>query len=313
MSSFKVVVTDQVLPDVELERSMLVGIDASLEVADGTVEDVIGRGADADALLNTYFPMSASTLEALANCRIVARYGIGVDNVDLEAAAARGIVVTNVPDYGVQEVASHALALMLTLLRRVAQGDALVRSGGWSIDNLRPIRRLSGLTAGLVGYGKIARRFAGHLREQGMDLLVYDPYVDDAGPGAQLVDLDELLRGSDVVSVHAPLTPETEGLIDRESIASMADGAVLINTSRGGTVVLDDVLDALRDGSLAGAALDVFDQEPLDASRIDGVPNLVVTPHMAYYSEQALEEMQRKATTQVIKVLTGEEPDYRVN
>jgi D-3-phosphoglycerate dehydrogenase len=313
MARFKVVVSDQVFPSVDLERSLLAAIDADLVVAEGDVDSVLEVAGDADAILNTYLPWDAAAIARLEQARIIARYGIGVDNVDLEAAARAGIVVTNVPDYSVEEVAAHALALMLNLARRVGAGEALIRSGGWSIDGLRPIRRLSTLTVGLYGFGRIARRLAAALQELGMSLIVHDPYVEP-GPGIPpLVEFEELLARSDILSVHAPLTPETRGIIDARALAAMPESALLVNTSRGPLVVLDDLTAALRAGSIAGAALDVFDAEPLDPARIEDVPNLVVTPHMAYYSEEALEESQRKAATQVVKVLTGEEPDYQVN
>lgn len=312
-STFKVVVTDQVFPSVEVERELLSTIGASLEVADGTVEGVVQMGADADALLNTYLPIGAELLRGLPKLKIVARYGIGVDNVDVGAASAAGITVTNVPDYSVQEVAAHALALTLALLRRIPQANTLVREGVWSIDHLRPIRRISGLTFGLVGYGRIGRLLGDSIAALGARCIVFDPYLS-AGPSTPpLVPLDELISASDIVSIHAPLTPETRGLFDAARLAQMRPGAVLVNTSRGPIVVLDDIVEALRRGHLGGAALDVFDAEPLDPARIADVPNLIVTPHMAYYSEQALEESQRKAATQVVKVLTGQAPDYPIH
>lgn len=313
MARFKVVVSDQVFPTVDLERAMLAEIDGELQVADGDMENVLAVAHDADAILNTYLPWTEDAIGQLERCKIIARYGIGVDNVDLEAAKRAGIVVTNVPDYSVQEVAAHALALMLASLRKVHVADRLVRSGGWSIDSFRPIRRLSELTVGFLGFGRIARRLAESVATLEMDMIVHDPYVSP-GPGIpRLVELDELLATSDVVSVHAPLTPETRGMIGTDAIGRMKRTAVLVNTSRGPLVELDAVTAALRQGELAGAALDVFDREPLEPARIEGVPNLIVTPHMAYYSEEALQESQRKATTQVVKVLTGDTPDYQVN
>lgn len=313
MGDFKVVVTDQVFPDVENERALLADIGAELEVADGTLENAVARGHDADALLNTYLPLSADTLAKLPSCRIIARYGIGVDNVDLAAAKDAGIVVTNVPDYCVDEVAAHALALLLSLLRRVPQGHARVQEGGWGLDGLRPIQRLSELTVGLVGFGRIARRLAESLAVLGCRLAVHDPFLTPSPELPTLVSLEELLQTSDAVSLHAPLTPETTGLIDADTLALMPDHAVLVNTSRGPLVVLEDVVEALRSGRLRGAALDVLPTEPPDPALVRDVPNLLVTPHMAYYSEQAIAESQHKAATQVIKVLTGQRPDYQVS
>lgn len=306
------VVTDQVFPSVEIERRLLAEIDADLEIADGTASGVAATAADADALLNTYLPIDAGLLGQLSRCRIVARYGIGVDNIDLKAAGQAGITVTNVPDYSVQEVAAHALAMILSLARKLPRADALVREGKWSIDHVRPIRRLSELTFGLVGFGRIARQLGASISSLGGKLLVYDPYLQPAEGLPQLVSLDELIAGSDVISIHAPATPETRGLFDAGRISRMRPGALLVNTSRGPLVVLDDLVAALRSGHLGGAALDVFEQEPPDPARLQDVPNLLVSPHMAYYSEESLQESQRKAASQVVKVLTGLEPDYPV-
>lgn len=312
MARFKVVVTDQIFPSLEIERALLSGIGAEIEVADGTPAGVAAIAADADALLNTYLPLDAGLIGALGRCRIIARYGIGIDNVDLDAAGRAGIVVTNVPDYSVEEVAVHALAMILSLTRRLPQADALVRGGGWGIDSLRPIRRMSELTFGLVGYGRIARQLGASIASFGGRLVVHDPYVTPAEGLPPLVSIDELVEVSDVISVHAPATAETRGMFDAARIARMRRGAILVNTSRGPLVVLADVISALRSGQLGGAALDVFEREPPDASLLADVPSLILSPHMAYYSEESIRESQRKAATQVLKVLTGLAPDYPV-
>jgi len=313
MSKYKVVVSDQVFPSVDVERALLADIDAELTVASGDIESVLASAADADAILNTYLPWSADSTARLENCRIIARYGIGFDNVDLGAAADAGIVVTNVPDYSVEEVATHALALILASLRKVVIANDSVRSGTWSIDNFRPISRLSTLTVGLVGYGRIARRIAAPIETLGARVIAHDPYLQPGPDLPPLLELDTVLARSDIVSLHLPLTDETRGIIGADSLARMKPTAILINTSRGPLVDLDALARALREGTIGAAGLDVFDVEPLDASRIEDVPNLIVTPHMAYYSEEALAESQRKAATQVVKVLTGEKPDYQVN
>lgn len=313
MSKYKVVVSDQVFPSVEVERALLAEIDADLTVATGDVQAVLAEAADADAILNTYLPWAADSIASLERCKIIARYGIGFDNVDLKAAADAGIVVTNVPDYSVEEVATHALALILASLRKVVVADASVRSGTWSIDNFRPIRRLSTLTVGLVGYGRIARRIAAPLEALGARIVAHDPYLQPDPDLPPLLELDDLLGKADIISLHLPLTDETRGIIGAEALGRMKPGSILVNTSRGPLVDLDALAAALREGQIGAAGLDVFDVEPLEGARIDGVPNLIATPHMAYYSEEALAESQRKAATQVIKVLTGEQPDYQVN
>jgi D-3-phosphoglycerate dehydrogenase len=312
MARYRVVVTDQVFPSVDLERELLGAADAELEVATGDRDEVLARAADADALLNTYFPIDAEAMSGLTKCRIIARYGIGVDNIDLDAARDRDIVVTNVPDYCVEEVAAHAVAMTLSLLRRLPDGQAVLKAGGWGVDQLRPLKRLSDSVVGVVGLGRIGRRVAEVMGAFDVTVLGYDPFVTDL-PGVQVTDLDELLANSDAVTLHCPLLPQTKGLINADRLSRMPEDAVLVNTSRGPLVVLDDLLDALRKGDIRAAALDVFESEPVDAARLEDVPGLLATPHMAFYSDAALTESQTKATRQVIKVLAGERPDYQVN
>lgn len=312
MAEFRVVVTDQVFPDVDVERELLGAAGGVLEVARGERDEVLATARDADAVLNTFFALDASSIAGLERCKIVARYGVGVDNVDVEAAARAGIAVTNVPDYCAEEVATHTVGMVLSLVRRIPLGDATVRAGGWGVGKLGEIRRFSALTVGLLGYGRIARQVGQVVRSLGADVVVYDPYVETVGAGERRVGFEELLGSSDVVCVHCPLTPETRGLINAETLGLMKPGAVVVNTSRGPIVVLDDLLAALREGTLAGAGLDVFESEPPEPARLEGVPNLLVTPHAAFFSREAIRESQRKAATQVLKAVRGEPLDYRV-
>ena len=312
MGRFRVVVTDKVVPDVTVEREVLAGIGAELTLAHGGHEDVLEVARDADALLNTYLPLDADVIGRLTRCRIIARYGVGVDNVDLDAARKAGIVVTNVPDYCVEEVATHTLALILALIRKLPHGDTMVRAGRWGAHALGPIARFSELTVGLVGYGRIARRLAAMVRAMGATVVVHDPYVDPAEGGERFVELDQLLATADVVSLHCPLTAATHGLLDAVRLGTMKPGAVLVNASRGPLIVQHDLFEALRHGVLAAAALDVFEREPPDAELLASVPNLLVTPHAAFYSETAVQESRHKAATQVVRVLTGQPPDYPV-
>jgi D-3-phosphoglycerate dehydrogenase len=312
MSAFTIVLTDQVFPAVDLERELLQEIDAELVIADGSPEEVARLARDADGLLNTYFPIDKQLIAGLSRCRVIARYGIGVDNIDLKAASERKIVVTNVPDYCVEEVASHTVALVLGLIRQIGQADAGVRDGMWGTTHLQPIRRLSELTVGLIGYGRIAGRVGDVMATFGCRLLVHDPFVEPAEGVPELVSLEQLLSRSDIVTLHAPLTPATRGLIGTDQLRLMKPTAVLVNTSRGGLVSLEAVAQSLRSQNLAGAGIDVFESEPPPSEMISDVPNLLVTPHMAYYSEDALAESQRKATRQIINVLSGAEPDYTV-
>ena len=313
----KVVLTDQVFPTVDIERDILRRAGASLDILpDGSPETIRAMAVDADAILTTYAAIDAETMAALERCRVIARYGIGVDNIDLDAARAAGITVTNVPDYCVEEVADHTLALLLAVWRKVALGNEVVRSGGWGIATLRPVRRLRGRRLGMVGFGHIGRAVAGRALTFGLELLVFDPYIDDAaleGTGVQRIDeLDELLAGSDIVTIHAPLTSSTKNLIDARAIDEMKDGAVLINTSRGPIVDTSALVTALSSGKLAGAGLDVFASEPPDAAALKSLSTLVATPHAAFYSDEAIAESQTKAAGCIVAVLAGREPDYRV-
>ena len=314
MAKYKVVVTDQVFPTVDVERELLAGIDAELTVLSGDIETVLQSARDADALLNTYLPLDKAAIAQLQRSKIIARYGIGVDNIDLPAATARNIIVTNVPDYCVEEVATHALAMILSLLRKLPEADRRTREGQWGVGELGPINRVSEQTIGLIGYGRIGRRLSAVLSELGATMIVYDPYLAQDPTGVRLVSLDELLGSAHVVSLHAPLTDETRGIIDAAALRAMKSSAVLVNTSRGPLVVLDDLLAALKTGEIRAAGLDVFEQEPPDAAQLRDVPNLLASPHIAFYSESAITESQTKAATQVINVLTGKAPpDYQVN
>jgi D-3-phosphoglycerate dehydrogenase len=308
-----VVLTDQVFPDTEVERRLLAAADAELRVLeDASPFAIREEAADADAVLTTYAPLDRDTIAALRRCRVIARYGIGVDNIDLDAAREQGVAVTNVPDYCVEEVADHTLGLLLAAARKIVVGNELVHAAKWGIDGVVPVARLRGRTLGLIGYGKIGSAVAVRARAFGLEVRCFDPYIDSAGDVSLVASLDELLSTSDVVSVHAPLTEGTRGLIGADAIAKMRRGAILINTSRGPIVSTEAVVDALRRGALAAACLDVFESEPPDAGLLDGLPTLIATPHSAFYSEEAIRESQTKAATAIVDVLQGREPTYRV-
>lgn len=307
----KVLLTDQVFPSVETERALLSEAGHELVIA-STPEDLKRHLVDADGVLTTYQPLPGELLATMKNTKIIARYGIGVDNIDVQSAASRGIIITNVPDYCVEEVAEHAVAMALSLHRRLRDGDAATRSGHWGVESVRPIHRLSTLTAGFLGYGRIGRRVAATMATFGCRIVVHDPYANNLPSTVTSVARDELLAQSDLLFLHAPLTPETRGIINAEAMQQLPQGAIVINVARGPLVVLEDLIHALRSGRLAGAGLDTFPAEPVDPELLSGVPNLLVSPHTAYYSEEAIAESQRKAVTQVIKVLSGEKADYAV-
>lgn len=315
--AWKVLVTDHVFPSIDLAREELTKVGAELIMVGRDREAVMQALPEVDAVLNTYFPLDAELIGRMRRCRIIARFGIGVDNVDVVAAERRGIWVTNVPDYCIDEVADHTLALILSLLRKVTFLNALTHAGQWTYEPARPIHRLAGLVLGLIGFGQIGRRVCEKSRVFGFQALAYDPYVspgDIREAGASPAELSTLLACSDVVSVHVPLTPQTRHLLNRETIGRMKPGAFLVNTSRGGIVDEAALREALDEGRLAGAALDVLEREGAAwDSPLRGHPRVILTPHVAFYSEASVSELQRKAARQVAKVLSGLAPDYPVN
>jgi D-3-phosphoglycerate dehydrogenase len=266
--------------------------------------DVVDEpGPEVEAvLLMREVSFGAADMDAVPNARAVVTASIGYDHVDVAAARERGIWVCNVPDYCVVEVADHTLALLLALTRGVVALDRDVRAGGWSALGAGPLRTLGGLRVGIVGHGRIGSAVAGRLAALGCELLVHD--VRDVG--VPLVPLDELLASSDAVTLHVPLTAATTGLIGEAELARMRPGALLLNTSRGPVVELDPLLRALREGRLAGAALDVLPAEPPDA--VPELPNLIVTPHAAWYSEESDRRRYAGAVEAVRTVLRGERP-----
>jgi D-3-phosphoglycerate dehydrogenase len=318
MSSFRVVVTDSVFASLDIERRVLGEIGAALVPLQATSEaELLDHVGDADGLLVCYAPVTRRVIERLSRCRVIARYGIGVDNVDVEAATERRIYVTNVPDYCVDEVSDHALALLLACARKVAFLDRRVRGGRWDARDAAPVWRLRGRVLGLVGFGKIPRRLAGAARALGLEVIAYDPFVNAeamAPHHAAKVGLDELLARSDFVSVHAPLMAETRGLIGEAALRAMKPTAYLINTSRGPLVSLQALIRALREKRIAGAALDVLETEPpADIEALRELDSLIVTPHVAFYSEESVQELQRKAAEEIRTVLSGGTPRYPVN
>jgi D-3-phosphoglycerate dehydrogenase len=314
-----VAVTDHVFPHLDLERTLLAeaGHELRFERNAASVDEVRDAVAGADAILNCYAPMPAEVIRGLDRCVVIARYGIGLDTVDLDRASAQGILVTNVPDYCIDEVSDHALALILSLARGVTLLDRKVRAGSWTPTDARPLHRQRGRTLGLVGFGRIARALAAKAASLGYRVVTTDPFVPEEAvrqAGVEPMTLEELLAEADVVSIHAPLTAESTHLIGVEELALMKPGAILVNTSRGPLVDLDALRAALVEGRLGGAGLDVLEVEPPAADDpLLHRDDVIVTPHAAFYSEESLRELQRKAVEQVIEALAGRTPPYAVN
>jgi D-3-phosphoglycerate dehydrogenase len=313
----KVVLTDYVWESLDVEHEILGDLADIVPLQATDPEQFFPEALDCDALLNTYAgPITAEVMARMPDCRLIARYGIGVDTIDLDAATEAGIIVTNNPTYCIEEVAEHTIAMLLASARKVAFYDRLVRQGRWEVPPGKPMFRLAGGTIGLVGYGNIARRVANAAAGLQMRVLFSDPFVESGQfetPGEK-VELPELLQESDYVCIHAPLLPQTRHMISADAFAQMKDTAVLVNCSRGPIVDTDALVKALDEQSIAGCALDTTDPEPLtDDHPLRGRDNVLINPHVAWYSEQAMTGLQAGAPNEVRRVLEGEWPVNVVN
>jgi D-3-phosphoglycerate dehydrogenase len=302
---------------IDMERSVLKDICDPLPWLNCRTEDeVIEQCDDAAGLLIQYAPMPERVLRRLPELRVIVRYGVGVDTIDLKVAAELGIVVSNVPDYGTDEVSDHALALILTLSRKILQSNQLIRSGVWDFRAVRPVHRMQKQTLGIIGIGRIGGALARKAKAIGMNIIAYDPYSQaSAMPDyITMTGLDALLAEADIVSVHCPLDDKTRNLIDGRRLGLMKKGAYLVNTARGSIVDEVALEKALADGSLAGAALDVFSKEPVGPDHpLLRHQNFICSPHMAWHSEVSAVELKRKAAEETRRVLMGEAPHYQVN
>ncbi|WP_435197411.1 C-terminal binding protein [Natronomonas sp. EA1] len=306
----RVVITDHDFDDLSVERAVLEELAEVVALSDRPGAEVDPAAlADADAVLNLRTDLGASHVEALEECAVIARYGIGVDNVDLAAANDARIPVTNVPDYCQEEVATHAVSLLLALARGVDRYDRSVGDGAWDREVATPLHRLSTQTVGVVGYGAIGRAVGERAAALGLDVVASDPFLspdDLADDPATLCSFEELLDRADYVTVHSPLTPETEGLFDDEAFRRMRESAYLVNVARG-PIVDDDALErALDAGEIRGAGLDVFPAEPPSTDHpLRDREGVITTPHVAWYSEEANEERRRTAAEIVKTALEG--------
>lgn len=318
MSLYKVIVTDYFFPNLDLEKEELAKIDAELEVLNyDSEETMLTQLQQADAVLNCFASISEQMIDAMNQCKIIARYGIGVDTIPIEHASEKGIMVTNVPDYCVDEVSDHALALIMACARKIVPLHQDVHKGNWDYRSFRPILRLRGKVLGLIGFGKIPRILAAKAAALGMDIKAYDPYVSEKianEHGVELLDLEGVLQQADFVSVHTPLTKDTYHLIGRNELSKMKSNAFIINTSRGGIIDEDALALLLKKGVIGGAALDVIeDEKEVHKSKVWRADNCILTPHTAFYSEESILELQQKTVQQVVAALTGEKPVYLIN
>jgi len=318
MASTVVAVADSPFPSLDPARQALSGLDAELRLAaEPTPEAILEVAREADGLLVTYASITAEMIGELTRCKAIGRFGIGVDNIDIAAATEAGIVVTYVPDYCIDEVSDHAMAMLLALARKIPFSNRIVQAGRWEMPAVVPITRLRGRTLGLVGFGHIPQLVAPKAKAFGLEVITSDPFISEQVPraaGVEPVAFDELLARSDYVSIHAPSTPKTRNLFGADAFAKMKPDAILINTARGPLVDTDALVRALDAGEIGAAGLDVVPEEPLPPdSPLLGRDNLILTPHTGFYSEQSLLELQTKAATDVASVLGGDTPRYPIN
>jgi D-3-phosphoglycerate dehydrogenase len=313
-----IAVTDSPFPSLDPAKKALARLAPEFRMAkSASADDIVAVARDADAILVTYAKLPGELLRQLTRCKAIGRFGLGVDNIDLPAAKELGIAVNYVPDYCLREVSDHAMALLLALARKVTLANKLVQSGRWEVPPIVPLRRLEGQVLGLVGFGNIPRALAPKAKAFGLKVLTHDPYVMPdvlAAAGVEGVSFDDLLARSDFISVHAPLMAATRGLMNAAAFAKMKKGASLINTARGPLVDEAALVAALDSGRLGGAGLDVVTTEPLAKdSALVGRDNVILTPHTAFYSVEALEELQTKCASDVARVLSGEKAIYPIS
>ncbi|MCA9055508.1 MAG: C-terminal binding protein [Planctomycetaceae bacterium] len=315
MAGLQVLITDHPWSDLDVERQILEPAGIKIVDAPSQDEETLARLAtDVDAIATCWARVTRPVLEATKHCRIVARMGIGLDNIDIPFATECGMLVTNVPDYCVEEVADHALALLLAWARNIAFFHGRTKQGEYDLAAAPIMRRLEQQTVGLLGLGRIGRRTADKARGIGFRVIAHTSSGSDHGTGVPMVSLDELLTESDYLCLHAPLTTATRKVIEAESLARMKPTAVLINTSRGGLVDESALWQAISSGRLAGAALDVFDPEPPDLSQpLFRDERVIVTPHAAFVSQEAVHELRSRVAHQVLAALTGQTPENVVN
>jgi D-3-phosphoglycerate dehydrogenase len=307
-----VLLTDYAWPDDSVERSVIEEAGHTLVTGPAdpasaeAIEELVAEHRPA-GVLTCWAPVSATAIERSPDLRIVARLGVGLDNIAVDAATERGVWVTNVPDYCVEEVSDHAVGMVLAWTRGLAVSDRQVRAGRWDPAGAR-LRRLSTLTCGVVGYGRIGRATVRKLGAFGCRILAHDPHPPKDSAGVEMVGLEELLRRSDVVILHVPLTPDTHHIIGAEQLELMSPGGLLVNVSRGGLVDTEAVVKALDSGHLDGAAFDVLETEPHVPAGLLDQPGALLTPHIAFSSDASVTELRRRAAEEVVRILAGEAP-----
>ncbi|WP_319529616.1 C-terminal binding protein [uncultured Cohaesibacter sp.] len=320
----KVIISDYDYGDYEVERAILEEAGARVVALQAKCEeDLFEEVKDCAAIMNQYARVGARTIEHMQQCKVIARYGVGVDIVDVEAATRKGILVTNVQDYCTEEVADHAITLWLTLARKIQAFNEATHKGIWRWQSGAPIYRLRDKTFGIVSFGKIGQAIGDRAKAFGVKVIVHDPYVSEdvlLKHGVERVSKEEILSRSDYLCMQVPMLPDTRHFLSDAEFAQMKPGAFVINTGRGPTIDNKALYRALTEGTLAGAGLDDPEEEPAKKAEwnpadnpLFTLPNVIVTPHAAYYSEESILQARETAARQVALVLTGKKPDYPLN
>lgn len=317
MTDKKIMITDYDWPDVEIEKRIISEAGYELIISDcETEEEIIAEAADKNvgSLIVQYAPVTEKVFANLSELQGIVRYGIGYDVFDIEAATNYGICAMNVENYCEEEVANHTLSLMLAMNRKLLQLDSQVKKGDWDVHAVGDMERFSQKTVGLFGFGDIARKVAERLDCFEAEILFYDPYIDSKYNNARKVNFKDLITQSDIISIHSPLTDETESKMAREEFTSMKNSAFIINTARGPIIDENSLIDSLKKNEIAGAALDVLEEEPIEKDNpLKKMENVILTPHAGWHSSQAMKELKTRTAEQAVAVLEGEKPEFLIN
>tara|TARA_A100001037_G_scaffold306393_1_gene351165 strand:+ start:302 stop:1276 length:975 start_codon:yes stop_codon:yes gene_type:complete len=311
----KIVISDYAWPNIDIEKDYFKSKSIDLDVSSGK-EDLIDKIKDADGLLFCFQDIDETVLRSAKNLKAAQRYGIGVDNINIKVATELGIVVSNIPDYCIDEVSDHALSMILAINRMIVPDSKMVKLGKWNdVKKSNRVFRLSDATLGVVGFGRIGRRLANKAKALGLNVIAYDPYInEEVYDGVKLVSFDQVISSSDILSLHVPLTEETNHLISYKELEKMKENTILINVSRGGLINEKALSEYLKSGKVRGAGLDVMeDHNPSSTNPLFEYENVIVTPHTAFFSQESSEELQIRSCEQLYGVLNGKKPKFLIN
>ena len=310
----KVVISDYVWPNIDIEKNFFDSKNIELVVSKNK-SDLKEQIVDADGLLFCFESIDEDILRSGKNLKVAQRYGIGVDNINIQVATELGIVVSNIPDYCIDEVSDHAMSMILSLNRLLSRDSDLVKKGLWNeIKKDKRVYRLSEATLGLLGFGRIGRRISKKAKNFGLNVIAYDPYLNEKEiEGVEIHSLNKVLKDSNIISLHLPLTEQTNHIIDNEQFDLMNKDTILINVSRGGLINEEALIENLNNGKIRGAGLDVIESSTDKTNDLFSFDNVIITPHTAFFSQESSEELQLRSSMQLYDVLTGSKPKFLIN